>query len=157
MVFNSLGGGHTHTRTHTRTHTHAHTHTYRRFHENNFKKPGTRRPARAWFNNDTIGYLSKILLEKVTISAYLEHVALFFTANGIGEDKQVPALLTAIGGETYALLLLAPEKPSTKSFAELKAALQWHFDLKPLVIAEHFYFHFRCQQSDESIAEYVYC
>ena len=74
-------------------------------------------------NNDTIGKFSKFLLEKVTISTYLEHVELFFTVNGKGEDKQVPALLTAIGGENYALLLLAPEKPSTKSFAELKAAL----------------------------------
>ena len=45
----------------------------------------------------TIGKLSP---EKEKICAYLEHVELLFTANGIEEDKQVPALLMAIGGET---------------------------------------------------------
>ena len=55
--------------------------------------------------------------------------------------KQVPALLTAIEGEAYALLhnnLLDPTKPSEKTFAQLKEA---HFDPKPLVIAEQLYFH----------------
>ena len=52
----------------------------------------------------TIGKLSEFIPEKETISAYLERVELFFNTNGIEEDKQVPALFTAIGGETYALL-----------------------------------------------------
>ena len=52
----------------------------------------------------TIGNLSEFSPEKETISAYLERVELFFQANGKEEAKQVPALLTAIGGETYALL-----------------------------------------------------
>ena len=105
----------------------------------------------------TIGKLSEFSPEKEKICAYLEHVELFFTVNGIEEDKQVPALVTAIGGETYELLrnLLAPDKPSTKTFAQLKAVLQRHFDPKPLVIAERFYFHRRCQQAGESIAEYI--
>ena len=54
LVINSLGGGH--------THKHTHTHAYRRAHRNNFKKPGTRRPARAWFKNydyiNTYHYIS---------------------------------------------------------------------------------------------------
>ena len=80
-----------------------------------------------------------------------------WNANGIEESKQVPALLTAIGGQTYALLrnLLAPAKPNTKTFAQLKEALKQHYDPKPLVIAERFYFHRRCQQAGESIAEYI--
>ena len=48
----------------------------------------------------TIGKLSEFIPEKETISAYLEHVELFFAANGIEGDEQVLALLTAIGGET---------------------------------------------------------
>ena len=105
----------------------------------------------------TIGTLSEFIPEKETISAYLERVELFFTANGIGEEKQPPVLLTAIGRETYALLrnLLAPDKPSAKTFAQLKVVLQRHFDPKPLVIAERFCFHRRCQQVGESIAEYI--
>lgn len=97
------------------------------------------------------------MLEKEKISAYLECVELFFTPNGVKEDKQVPALLTDIGGETYALLcnLLAPAKPSTNTFTQLKEALQWHFDLKPLIIAQRFYFHRQCQHTDELITGYV--
>ena len=105
----------------------------------------------------TIGKLSEFSPEKEKISSYLERVELFFDANGIEESKQVPALLTAIGGQTYVLLrnLLAPSKPNTKTFAQLKEALKQHFDPKPLVIAERFYFHRRCQQAGESIAEYI--
>ena len=83
---------------------------------------------------------------------------LFFAANGTeDEEKKVPVLLTAIGGETYSLLrsLLALAKPSAKTFIQLKEVLQQHFDSKPLVIAECFYFHSRSQAAGESIAEYI--
>jgi len=44
------------------------------------------------------------------VSDYLEHVLLYFEANGVAEDKKVAVLLIAIGGETYTLLnnLLSP-------------------------------------------------
>ena len=105
----------------------------------------------------TIDTLSEFMPLKEKIAAYLERVELFFEANGIKDEKQVPVFLTAIGGETYALLrsLLAPAKPSSKTFTELKEVLQRHFDPKPLVIAERFYFHSRSQAAGESIAEYV--
>ena len=105
----------------------------------------------------TIGILPEFSSEKEKITAYLERVELFFEANGIEDNKQVPVLLTAIGGETYALLrsLLAPDKPSLKTFAQLKETLKRHFDPKPLVIAERFYFHRRCQAAGEAIADYV--
>ena len=35
------------------------------------------------------------------IEAYLEHVQLFFAANGITDNKKVPELLTVIGSPTY--------------------------------------------------------
>ena len=73
----------------------------------------------------TIGNLSEFVPQKEKIAAYLERVELFFEANGIKDEKQVPVFLTAIGGETYALLrsLLAPAKPSSKTFTELKEVL----------------------------------
>ena len=72
-------------------------------------------------------------------------------------EKQVAVLLTAIGGETYALLrsLLAPVKPKDTSFEELSQVLQRHFEPKPLIIAERFHFHRRNQAAGETIAEYV--
>ena len=60
------------------------------------------------------------------VSDYLDRVLLYFDANGVAEGKQVAVLLTAIVGETYALLtsLLSPAKPRDKSFAEITAVLK---------------------------------
>ena len=47
----------------------------------------------------------------------MQRVKLYFTANGVDEDKQVASFLTVCGSTTYALLksLLTPEKPQNKS------------------------------------------
>ena len=57
----------------------------------------------------------------------------------------------------YSLLrdLLAPNKPDSKTFKELAETLKAHYEPKPLVIAERFYFHSRSQKPGESIGEYV--
>ena len=83
-----------------------------------------------------LGQLSAFQQDSDTISAYLEHVQIFFNANGIEEDKQkVSIFLNAVGAQTYALLrdLLSPTKPADKTFAELQKALTDHFEPKPLV------------------------
>jgi len=74
---------------------------------------------------------------------YLERVQLFFTANGIADDKQSAVLLTSIGAKAYDIIKneFAPQLPGTKTFAELVAILESYFSLKPFVITEHFYFY----------------
>ena len=61
-------------------------------------------------------------------SAYLERLQMFFAANDVKEAKQVPVLLSAIGGKTYSLLsdLLSPEKPSERTFRDLQRVLLTH-------------------------------
>ena len=105
----------------------------------------------------TIGQLPKFQPDNKRIADYLEGVQLFFEANGIEEGKQDPVLLTAIGEKTYALLsnLLAPQKPSAKSFQEFLMILRDHFEPKPVVIAEHFHFHRRHQTVGESVTKYM--
>ena len=105
----------------------------------------------------TIGQLPAFQADNERITDYLEQVQLFYEANGIEEGKRVPVLLTAIGGKTYALLsnLLAPQKPSTKSFDELSVILKDHFEPKPVIIAERFHFHRRNQVAGEAVAEYL--
>ena len=105
----------------------------------------------------TIGQLEPFHPESERITAYLERVQLFFTANDVKAEKRVPALLSAIGGKVYDLLsnLMAPEKPASKSFDQLKTILTAHYKPKPVVIAERFNFHRRNQHSGESVAEYV--
>ena len=104
----------------------------------------------------SIGKIQEFNPVNERISTYLERVELFFTANGIAEEKQVPSFLSIIGGKNYTLLsdLLAPTKPATKSFAALKAVLVKHFEPKPVIIAERFQFHRRNQAVGETVAEY---
>jgi len=102
------------------------------------------------------GTIKEFRPESDSIKAYLERVALYFIANGIADDKQVPILLSSIGASTYALLsdLTAPDRPGTKSLAEISATLREHFEPARAVIAERFYFHKRNQAVGESIAEF---
>ena len=105
-----------------------------------------------------LGQLSAFNQEEETISAYLERTNIFFEANKIEEDKQkVTLFLTAIGAKTYGLLrdLLSPEALMTQSFKQLTDALTGHFEPKPLVIAERYYFYQRSQKINESVQEYL--
>ena len=95
--------------------------------------------------------------EEGNIIAYIERVELYFRANDIVADKQVPVFLSVVGGRVYSLLrdLQAPDKPDSKTFKELAETLQAHYEPKPLVIAERFYFHSRSKKPGESVGEFV--
>ena len=82
---------------------------------------------------------------------------MYFQANEIAEAEQVSIFLSVVGGRIYSLLrdLLAPVKPLSRTFSELTETLTDHFEPKPLVIAERFYFYSRSQKAGESIAEFV--
>ena len=91
-----------------------------------------------------------------SIKAYFERASLFFTANGVGDDKKVPILLSSIGTPTYSLLsnLFAPNSPRGKSIAEIQKKLSDHFEPARSVITERFHFHKREQAMGETISEY---
>ena len=94
-------------------------------------------------------------LESITV--YLERVELYFCANEVKREKQVPVFLNLLGRETYALLrnLVSPVKPAEKSLNELMDALRGHFEPKKLVTAARFQFHQRQQQAGESVSTYL--
>ena len=103
-----------------------------------------------------VGCIGKFKPNKESIDAYLERVDIYLTANNFPNDRRVAAFLSIVGGEAYEVLrnLLAPAKPSTKSFDVLVQTLQKHYSPKPLVIAERFHFYRRNQNTGESIAEF---
>ena len=72
-------------------------------------------------------------------------------------DKQVPVFLNAIGATMYGLVrsLLAPANPIEQSLEDIVAVLTAHFEPKPLIVVERYYFHKREQASGESVADYV--
>ena len=108
------------------------------------------------------------------IAAYLERANLFFTANGIGEDKRVSVFLVAIGTKNYDLIksLTAHTLPQDKSYADLQQILKNHFQPKPLVsitagcafvdywgavlvIAERYRFYQRTQAVGDSVLDFL--
>ena len=92
-----------------------------------------------------------------TMTAYLERVDLFFVANNVPDDRKAAVLLSVIGGTIYGRLcnLLSPDKPSDKSYEQLKTTFIEHYEQKPITIAERFHFHKRYQQPTKAIAEFV--
>ena len=69
----------------------------------------------------------------------------------------MPVLFSVMGPKTYRLLrsLVAPRKPGELEYDRVVDVMQAHFALKPLVIAERFWFHKRNQGEEETVARYV--
>ena len=105
----------------------------------------------------TLGNIEQFNPDLGTMTAYLERVDLFFVANNVPDDRKAAVLLSVIGGTIYGRLrdLLSPDKPSDKSYEQLKTTLIEHYEQKPITIAERFHFHKRHQQPTETIAEFV--
>ena len=104
----------------------------------------------------THGRIKEFCPETGNIDAYLERVELYFEANHVPQDEQVPVFLSVIGEKTYLLLrsLLSPEKPRSKTLDALVPALKKHYAPIRVVIAERYGFFLRTQAVGESIAEY---
>ena len=79
--------------------------------------------------------------------SYNERMINFFEENEIPENKQVCALISLLGANTYKILtsLVAPEKPKDKSLDDLCKTLKFHFLPKTPQIAERFRFYERIQ------------
>ena len=90
----------------------------------------------------------------------VERAEQFFLANDIDNNHKVQTLFNLfnlIDGKVYTVLrdLLAPEKPTTKSFQLVVATLQEHLSPEPSEISERFCFYERNQQERESILSNV--
>ena len=90
-------------------------------------------------------------------TSYTERLQQYFAANDVDSaEKQRAIFLSACGAHTYQLLknLLAPEKPTEKSFGELVELMKNHLQSRPLIV-ERFTFHSRNRKDGESVAVYV--
>ena len=97
--------------------------------------PAAARPAP---RTRTLGSLHEFRPDSEDFSTYMERVEIYFAANDVPEEKQVPVFLNAVGTSTYGILrsLLAPDSPISKSLPEIIAKLRAHFE--PYIIAERF-------------------
>lgn len=78
---------------------------------------------------------------------------MYFEVNDIEDAKLKNVFLLVIGAKYYSLLksLCSPRAPSPKTYDELElaATLKSHLSSQPLIIAERFKFHNRCQSKLE--------
>ncbi|XP_033729753.1 uncharacterized protein K02A2.6-like [Pecten maximus] len=89
---------------------------------------------------------------------YIERLEHYFVANTVDDDAiKRSILLTVCGSKTYGLIrnVVSPEKPSDKTYDELKTAIGTHLKPKPLVIAERFKFHQRKQREGETVSQFL--
>ena len=79
---------------------------------------------------------------------------MFFVANGVAEDKQLPVFLR-VRAKTFAQLcnLMVSMKPQSKTLVQVIEVLEKHFKPKPPLKVERFHFHQGHQKSLESVAE----
>ena len=91
--------------------------------------------------------------------SYTERLTQYFIANGIAEegDKCRAILLSSCGAPTYQLIrnLVAPGKPTDKTFSEIVALVRDHHQPHPSTIVQRFNFHTRIQKLGETISEFV--
>ena len=59
--------------------------------------------------------------------------------NKIKDEKKAAVLVTVLGTK-LTVNIIAPAKPTSKSYKQLVEVMKSHLDLKPIVIAEYFYF-----------------
>ena len=81
-------------------------------------------------------------------------------ANGITEeegDKRRAILLSFCGAATYQLIrnLVAPNKPTEKTFSDLVTLVKDHYQPRPSTIVQRFNFHMRTQKPGETISDFV--
>ena len=85
--------------------------------------------------------------EVESIVVYFERVELYFAANEIKADKQVPVFLNLIRQENYSLIqsILSPQKPVEQPLKNLMDVLREYYEPKKVVMAARFLFHQRQQ------------
>ncbi len=91
-------------------------------------------------------------------TSYVERLEAYFIANDVDDGvKKRSIFLSNCSPQIYQVVksIIAPHKPTEKSFDELVEALRGHWQPKPSPIVQRLNFHSRNQKENETIAEFV--
>ena len=90
--------------------------------------------------------------------AYTERLDQYFIANGVDDaGKQRAILLSGCGAKAYKLIksLIAPAKPTDKTFQQLVEIVSKHFDPVPAITVQRYKFNVRIRQPGENVATFL--
>ncbi|XP_061709481.1 uncharacterized protein LOC133519492 [Cydia pomonella] len=90
-------------------------------------------------------------------NTYVERVNMYFKANNIKEELQLPTLIAVMGEEAYELLsnLTSPKKPGDMSYEDVIKIMSEHIEPKPSFMAERYRLRQRRQGDKETVAQYL--
>ena len=106
----------------------------------------------------TCGNIEEFSLELGDWTQYTERLSQNFIANDVtNEIKQRAILLSVCGSATYNLIrsLVAPEKPSGKTYEQLCTLVQEYHNPKPSVIVQQFKFNSLYQKAGQPVSACV--
>ena len=89
---------------------------------------------------------------------YCERVDLYLAANNINNgDQRRAVLLSVCGPATYQLIrsLVAPGKPTDKTFNKLVQLVTEHLTPQSSVVMKRFSFNARAQKENETVADFI--
>ena len=96
--------------------------------------------------------------EKVeSFEDYRDRVDCFMSANSIEQAKRTDLFLVIIGPEAFKLVknLCSPNKPSTKTYDQLKNLMNNYYNPEPVVIAERHQFWTALQEESEAVCDFI--
>jgi len=106
----------------------------------------------------THGIIGKFDSRTEDWASYTERFTEYFTANDVkSADKKRAILLSGVGPSTYQVIrnLVAPDKPTEKTFDQIVKVVKGHYQPTPSVIVQRFKFNTRSQKPGESISSFV--
>ena len=106
----------------------------------------------------THGSIGPFVVGREDWVSYTERLEQYFAANDVEDAvKQRAILLSSCGADTYQVIrnVVAPGKPTDKTFSELVELVTAYYCPKPSVIAQRYAFHQRSQKEGEATAEFV--
>ena len=104
------------------------------------------------------GSISEFVFESEDITEWIERLEQWFIANGLenNEGRKKALLLSNVGARGYKLIRsLAQNKPTDKSYDELKDLMIEHLNPKPNEIAQRYVFYKRDRRNGETVKDYV--
>lgn len=103
------------------------------------------------------GIKLKFCLNKDDWETFVERLELYFTAKDVKTEKQAAHLLTRLDEDAFKLIrqLVAPERLSAKSFADLVKVMSEQLNPKPSEVMERCKFNMAKQESNESVADFA--